>query len=734
MSFFEAPGRPRREDETSRAAGGWKCRQGIQQQVQGCADHKHRARCETKPRRKLSQIDMGFSCVADIRELGHLQLNASCGYSYGSGELGGNFAYACWHLDHDGTHFMETSSRLAVLLHADIVGSTVLVQQDERIAHARMQSAFHAFAETISSYGGTTHELRGDALVAEFPRPSDAVIASLAFQAHNAVINEAIDDSIRPVVRVGIALGEVVIADRTVTGAGIVLAQRIEQHAEPGGVCISAAIREALPARLPVQLESLGAQALKGFDEPVQAYLVALGPDVEIPAPEPTVPSLQTGRPSKPWRLIASVVSVVVVLLVAGVSIGVQYWPSSTPVVAQMPTPATSRPLPKIPSVAVLPFKSIGEGETYFAQGLTSDITADLSRFSGLFVTSARSVFGYAGKAVDIAKVAADLGVRYVVTGSAQHTGGKVRVNIDLIEGATGKRQWSDRFDRSAEDLFAVQDAITREVVAALAVRVDDVETKRSLRKSGIDLAAYDYVLRGRALDQQETRDANLESQRMYQLAIERDPGLAQAYSGLGFAVLGAMAAGWSNDPGAALQRSHDLAEASLDMAPQPEGHALLGMTYMLMRHFDLAQVELGRAIELNPNDAASYAALGSVYLWSSKLEPASVAFAKAIRLNPNASGDAHAGLGLTRFLLGNAESAIGLLERAARFKPEDAFIRAVSAAVLLELNRDEAARAAAQATRKLHPFFSASPYKGAFADPKHGQRLSDALARAGFK
>jgi class 3 adenylate cyclase len=166
------------------------------------------------------------------------------------------------------------SRKLAVLLHADIIGSTSLVQKNETLAHERIQDTFRQFSETISSYGGVALEIRGDALVAEFTKVSDAVSASLAFQATNTTLNQQLADDIRPVLRIGIAMGEVVIADNTVTGEGIVLAQRLEQLAKPGGVCIQGAAYETLPKRLPFEYENLGEQQVKGFDQPVRVYPV----------------------------------------------------------------------------------------------------------------------------------------------------------------------------------------------------------------------------------------------------------------------------------------------------------------------------------------------------------------------------------------------------------------------------------------------------------------------------
>jgi class 3 adenylate cyclase len=176
--------------------------------------------------------------------------------------------------------------KLAVILHADVVGSTLLVQQNETLAHERIQAAFHNFSDTIKTYGGIARELRGDALVAEFERASDAVPAALAFQVLNEEINSKLDDDIQPQLRIGISLGEVIIADNTITGAGVVLAQRLEQLADPGGVVVQGSVSETVPARMPFEFESLGEQMLKGFDQPVRAFAARLQPGKELPAPE----------------------------------------------------------------------------------------------------------------------------------------------------------------------------------------------------------------------------------------------------------------------------------------------------------------------------------------------------------------------------------------------------------------------------------------------------------------
>jgi adenylate cyclase len=187
----------------------------------------------------------------------------------------------------------QLSRKLAVILHADVVDSTTLVQKDETLAHERIQAAFHQFSETINSYGGVAHELRGDALVAEFDRASDAVTAALAFQALNEAHNATLDYEIQPQLRIGISLGEVIIADNTLTGAGVVLAQRLEQLADSGGIVVQGSVSETVPTRMPFDFESLGEQQLKGFDQPVRAFAVRLQTGKELPAPEETA-TLQT--------------------------------------------------------------------------------------------------------------------------------------------------------------------------------------------------------------------------------------------------------------------------------------------------------------------------------------------------------------------------------------------------------------------------------------------------------
>ena len=210
------------------------------------------------------------------------------------------------------------SGKLAVILHTDVAGSTELVQRDKELAHERIRDTFRRFGTTIKKYQGHVVELRGDALLAEFERASDAVSAALSFQREHTDHIFQLKDDLRPTVRVGIAMGEVIVADSTVTGAGVVQAQRVEQLADPGGICITSSIHESLSKNMPFDLENLGEQVLKGFDDPVRVYRVELSANQSIPIPQQDRKTGTTQNKSK-----SIVATIVMALILAG---GAAYW------------------------------------------------------------------------------------------------------------------------------------------------------------------------------------------------------------------------------------------------------------------------------------------------------------------------------------------------------------------------------------------------------------------------
>jgi TolB-like protein/class 3 adenylate cyclase len=396
------------------------------------------------------------------------------------------------------------SHKLVVILHADVVGSTVLVQHDETVAHQRIQDSFRRFSETIEAYGGITHVLRKDALVAEFDRASDAVCAGIAFQADNSQVNATLDDDIRPEVRIGICMGEVAVADTTLHDAGVVLAQRLEQLADPGGICIQDAAYQSVPKRLSFEYESLGEQQVKGFEEPVRAYSVALKSGMSIPSPDLRDDTREIKRV---WRRVAG--AVVVLLIVVGSALA--WWQPWKPKFKPTPMVRLAQPLPGKSSIAVLPFTNMSDDpkQEYFVDGMSEDLITDLSKISGLFVIARNSSFTYKGKEVDVKQVSRELGVKYILEGSVRRAGDQVRINAQLIDATTGGHLWAERYDGGMRNVFSLQDEITAKIVTALAVQLTVNEEAEQTQRQTNDPQAYEAFLKGWEHYRRDTTDSS---------------------------------------------------------------------------------------------------------------------------------------------------------------------------------------------------------------------------------
>ncbi len=559
--------------------------------------------------------------------------------------------------------------KLAVILHADVVGSTALVQRNESVAHERMQDAFRRFSTTIESYGGIAHEIRGDALVAEFARASDAVSAALAFQFANEDHNKGVTDDIRPELRIGISLGEVVIADGTITGLGVVLAQRLEQLAESGGICIQGAAYETVPQRLPVKYESLGEQEVKGFQEPVRVYRVSLEDGQAIPAPDPAV------RPDMP-----------------------------------------ALELPDKPSIAVLPFANMsGDPEQeYLSDGITEDIITELSKFRWFFVIARNSTFTFKGRAVSIEQVAKELGVRYVLEGSVRTAGRRVRISAQLIDAATGNHVWAERYDRELADIFDLQDEITETIVGAIEPELGGAERTRAKRKPPESLDAWQSYQRGLWHLWRKTKSDAREAEKLLQSAIEMDSGFGTAYSSLAYLYFDHVVFGWTNSPDETLSRGLQAGQQALFLDNKdPFAHFALGRIHTMQGELEPAIAELETALDLNPNLALAYHGLGFALLWSGRPREALPHFIKAIRQSPHdpLRWGFEMFMGIAHIYLSEHENAVELLRSAARHPDSGFWPRAAIAMAYFELDLLDDAHSAMDAAVRLRPDLSVTAF-----------------------
>ena len=491
-----------------------------------------------------------------------------------------------------------SSRKLAVILHADVVDSTTLVQRDEAAAHERIRDGFRRFAQTIEAYGGTTLELRGDALLAEFGRASDAIAAALAFQQSNAEFNESLAGDVRAHLRVGLSLGEVIVADNTVTGAGVVLAQRLEQLAAAGGVVIQGAVRDAVPTRLPFDYEDLGEQVLKGFDRPVRALRVRLRAGESMPAPDATV---------------------------------------GTPASAVARAGPGAMELPTKPSIAVLPFENLSNDteQEYFADGVAGDIITALGRIPQFFVIARNSTFSYRGQAVDVKSIARDLGVRYVLEGSVRKAGNRVRVSAQLIDGPSASQIWAERYDRELVDIFEVQDEITANVVAAIEPALTRAEWTRAAAKKPESLDAWDCVVRAIALIMEFSQDASAQAIRLLERAIALDPTYARAYGHKGWLAIWRAFQGWGRVDEALEAASTDSARGIQLDANEPWPYIARAFIGLATRNSELSISSARKAVELSPSFAYGHSVHGASIAIAGRGQDGLGSIQLAMRLSP---------------------------------------------------------------------------------------------------
>jgi adenylate cyclase len=584
----------------------------------------------------------------------------------------------------------------------------------------------------VLDHRGEALEIRGDAMLAGFARTSDAVSAALAFQRLQREYLASLEDEIRPQVRVGIAMGEVVIADSTVTGAGVVLAQRIEQLADGGGVCITSAIYEALPRRLPFDFEDLGEQTLKGFDETVRVFRVDLSSGGEISVPLPD--AAPDGR-SRTWR--PGVVLALLVALLGGGAFFVlrDQAPPQTGVNAPANTVTQER------LIAVLPFTNMSSDaeQEYFADGMTEDLITDISRISGLEVIARHSTFAYKGLNPDVRDVGRELGASHVIEGSVRKAGNTVRITIQLIDATDGKHVWAERYDRELSDVFAIQDEVIGEIVTALSVRLTREEEERVARHPTENLDAYDLFMRGRQQESYFNRESFVAAQRYYEQVIEADPDYAEAWARLAQIHTMNGQFGWVEDIEAADRRALELVEEGLRLDPDIPfvhySHARILARDSIAQH-DRAIEALASAIELDPNYADAYAYLGQMYILTGQAEKTLEPIAKAMRINPSYPFWYHYTYGFAQFFMGNYDDAAENIAKAVDRNPNVLFLRTSYAAALAMAGRQDDAEWQIEEMRglgfnkTLDEFMGETPVH----DPQYRVLYREGLVKAGMR
>ena len=574
--------------------------------------------------------------------------------------------------------------KLAAILSADVKGYSLLLADDETFTIRTLKEYRSIMYNYIEQHNGRVVDSPGDNLLSEFPSAVDAVDCAVQIQNRLKRENAKFVEDKRLEFRIGVNIGDVVQDGDRIYGNGVNVAARIEGLSDPGGICISRNTYDHVKGKLDFGFEYLGEHEVKNIEEPVRVYKVLLGID------------------------------------------------------SQKPLVDEQLELPDKPSIAVLPFTNMSgdPSQEYFSDGLTEHIINGLCKVSNLFVIARNSSFAYKGKSVSVKQIAKELGVRYILEGSVQRAGNRVRITAQLIDAITDYHMWSENYDRDLEDIFALQDEITMKIINAMAVNLTAGEQARLWEGGTSNIQAHDKITRGMENFNRFNRHDNAQARLFFKEASILDELSAVIYALIGLTHFFDLFYNWSDSPAESFAEAEKNANKALALnASLDLPHMLLGFVHLIKKKYDKAVIEAKQAVSLNPNGAYAFSALGYITCLTGDPKKGIALTKKAIRLNPiPPSRDYHI-LGLAYRLAGQYEKAIEILNHSLKIDPVALTPYITLASCYIEINQFENARKAAKKVLEIEPHFSLEYHQ--VTRPVKDQTLLnkhiDALRKAGL-
>ena len=607
----------------------------------------------------------------------------------------------------------KLNRRLAAILSADVKGYSRLMGEDEEWTLRTLNNYKGLIGNLVGEHRGRVVASPGDNVLAEFASVVDAVECAVEIQQVLRAKNALLPETRKMDFRIGINLGDVIEEGDSIYGDGVNIAARLEGLAEAGGICISESAYQQIENKIPLRYDYLGEHAVKNIARPVKVYRARIEPEGA------SSQLIKEKKPGRPW-LSRAVLAGMALVVIAGAVVLYQFvLRPSSPKMEVASKEKMAFPLPDQPSIAVLPFVNLsGEKEQeLFSDGITESIITALSKIPRLYVIARNSTFTYKGKPVKVKQVSEELGVRYVLEGSVQKAGDRVRITAQLIEALSGHHLWSERYERKLKDidLFALQDEVTTKVLTAMRVKLTDGEQaatydKHFRGKQGLESAMK--VMEWFTYWELSSIEGNNSARRIAEELMAKWPKNPWSYICMGWVHRQDFVLGTTKSRQESLEKAMELVQKALAMDDSiSNAHSLLSSIYSAKREHDKAIAEAERAVALEPGGADAHTIYGYSLLMAGRPKEAIPILQKAIRLNPYGPANSY-------FLLGNAYARTGRFEEAVSaykkslLRGPDSIPPHLSLAIAyIYLGREKEARAEAAEVFRIDPKFTLDNY-----------------------
>lgn len=618
--------------------------------------------------------------------------------------------------------------KLKAILSADVQGYSKLMGDDDEYTVNLITNYREILEGLIEQHQGRVVDAPGDNILAEFASSLNAVHCAIEIQGRLETENTKLPDNRRMNFRIGINLGDILHKDDRIYGNGVNIAARIENLADPGGICISRGVYDQVEGRLDIGFADLGQHTVKNIRKPVRVFKVLLGSHDKGKSVG------TTNAKGSNWRSIP--VAIIVLVVIIGSAVILHQQAKSKFEAASIDRMAY--PLPDKPSIVVLPFENYSDDAklNFFASGLTEDLTASLSKAPDLFVISKNSAATYKERPIDVKQVAEELGIQYVLEGSVQKAGDKLRITVQLVDALVGRHLWADRFDRKAKDIFALQDEIVKNVIVELQVELTQGAAARVAGRGTDSLDAWLLRLEAQGEFIKFTREGMIRARELYEAAHQADPDWSRPLAGLASIDWYEAKQGWSTSKEESIESGIKLAQRAIQMDPDsPLGYQTLGNLYALTGQGERA-IELRRkAAELAPNDLVAVAGLATRLKDFGGEQEAVKLFEQAMRLSPKHPWWVPYAYGVALHLVGRKEEAVQSFKEAIILNPNHVLPKAFLAAVYADLGRIDAAKATADEVMRIDSKFSTTRLMQSHTlhDPVRDDQFKTLMLQAGL-